>query len=55
MSSRNAEETLKSDDETLNIDAAYTRPGVEEFVCEFKEKIEEIDMGDFPSFKFNYH
>jgi len=29
---------LKNDDERLNIDSEYTRPGVEEFLRNFKEE-----------------
>jgi len=45
---------LKNDDEILNIDSEYTRPGVEEFLRNFKEKIEAVDMGPYPAFKFNF-
>ena len=45
---------LKNDDERLNIDSEYTRPGVEEFLRNFKEKIAAIDMGLYPFFKFNF-
>lgn len=45
---------LKNDDERLNIDSEYTRPGVEEFLRNFKEKIEAVDMGPYPVFKFNF-
>ena len=42
-------ELLENDDEELNIDAEYTRPGVEEFLRNFKEKIE-----DYTVHKFNF-
>jgi hypothetical protein len=42
---------LKNSNETLNIDAEYTRPGVVEFLVQFKEKVED---GDYPPFKFNF-
>jgi hypothetical protein len=45
---------LKNDDEILNIDSEYTRPGVEECLQNFKEKIEAVDMGPYPVFKFNF-
>ena len=45
---------LKNDDERLNIDSEYTRPGVEEFLRNFKDKIEAVDMGPYPAFKFNF-
>jgi septation ring formation regulator EzrA len=42
---------LKNSNEILNIDAEYTRPGVVEFLVQFKEKVED---GDYPPFKFNF-
>jgi len=45
---------LKNDDGKLNIDSQYTRPGVEEFLQQFKEMIEDTDMDPYPAFKFNF-
>jgi hypothetical protein len=40
-------ELLENNDEELNIDAEYTRPGVEEFLRNFKEKIEAFTVHTF--------
>ena len=45
---------LKNSNETLNIDAEYTRPGVVEFLVKFKNQVEDVDLGDYPPLKFNF-
>jgi hypothetical protein len=45
---------LKNDDERLNIDSEYSRPGVEEFLRNMKEQIEAVEMDPYPAFKFNF-
>lgn len=46
--------TLAETDSTLRIDAEFTRPGVECFLDEFKEAVEDIDADydDCPRVKF---
>jgi len=45
---------LKNDDEKLGIDAEYTRPGIIQFLEDFKEKVEEMEVGEDPDIVFNF-
>lgn len=45
---------LKSDDEKLGIDAEYTRPGITQFLEDFKEQVEDMEVGDDDPIVFNF-
>ena len=45
---------LKNDDEKLGIDAEYTRPGITQFLCDFKKQVEDMEVGDDDPIVFKF-
>jgi hypothetical protein len=45
---------LKNSDENLEIDAEYTKPALEEFLQQFKNKVESEEVNEYGEMKFKY-
>ena len=45
---------LKNDDEKLGIDAEYTRPGITQFLADFKKQVEDMEVGDDDPIVFKF-